>query len=226
MRKLAVALAVFSLAVFAQDQSLTVTGTLHRAMAIGAESTGWSIQLDSPVSIHGKQLESIEVSAKDNARLEQLKEQRVRATGTLSHRQGVETGSRPVLELASIRRLKGSQSDSAKLTGTEWVLEDLGGNGVIDNAQATLSFLENGRVSGRGSCNRFSGTAHITGDTIKIGPLISTRMACAEAVMNQEAEYLKALESAERLERNGSSLLIYSKEFEKPLRFTEETPEH
>jgi heat shock protein HslJ len=49
-------------------------------------------------------------------------------------------------------------------------------------------------------------------------------MACAEAVMNQEAKYLKALEGAERFTRNGSTLLIYSKGLEAPLRFLAKEP--
>ena len=48
-------------------------------------------------------------------------------------------------------------------------------------------------------------------------------MACAEAVMNQETRYLKALQDAERFAFQGPCLLIYAKGIEKPLRFTHET---
>jgi heat shock protein HslJ len=111
------------------------------------------------------------------------------------------------------------------LTGSEWLLEDLGGSGVIDNAQATLSFPEAGKVAGRGSCNRFFGPAQVSGDAVKMGPLGSTRMACAEAVMNQETKYLNALQAAERFEWKDLYLLIYCKGLEKPLRFTRMTAE-
>ena len=37
-------------------------------------------------------------------------------------------------------------------------------------------------------------------DTIKLGPLASTRMACSEVVMNQENKYLDALQAAARFE--------------------------
>jgi heat shock protein HslJ len=111
------------------------------------------------------------------------------------------------------------------LTGSEWLLEDLGGSGVIDNAQATLSFPEAGKVAGRGSCNRFFGPAQVSGDAVKMGPLGSTRMACVEAVMNQETKYLNALQAAERFEWKDPYLLIYCKGLEKPLRFTRMTAE-
>ncbi len=106
-----------------------------------------------------------------------------------------------------------------ELAGTGWRLEDLGGAGVLDRVEATLEFPEEGRAAGNGSCNRFFGTVEMKGETISFGPLASTRMACAEATSNQEAKYLEALQSAERFTLDGSTLSIYSKGMEKPLRF-------
>ena len=67
-------------------------------------------------------------------------------------------------------------------------------------------------------------TVQVSGQSITFGPLGSTSMACAEAVMNQEAKYLKALRGAERFTRNGSTLLIYSKGLDAPLRFLAKEP--
>ncbi len=210
-----------------QAQKMTVTGTLVRAMAIGGETTGWTIQLESEITAGGKQINSIEVDSHDVTKLEKFENKRVRATGTLSHRHGVETGDRPVLEISSLKEAKGKPASPApgpgvafSLTGSEWLLEDLAGGGVIDNVQATLAFPEEGKVSGNGSCNRFSGQVHINGDVIKFGPLATTRMACPEAVMNQETKYLNALQAAGRFEWKDPYLLLYCKGFEKPLRFT------
>jgi heat shock protein HslJ len=112
------------------------------------------------------------------------------------------------------------------LVGTEWHLEDLDGVGVLENVEATLTFPEAGKTAGNGSCNRFLGPVEIRGASIHIGPLASTRMACPDAVSNQEAKYLKALEGAERFAREGPHLMIYCKEMEKPLRFTEMPTQH
>jgi heat shock protein HslJ len=49
-------------------------------------------------------------------------------------------------------------------------------------------------------------------------------MACAAAVMNQEAKYLEALQGAERFTREGSTLRIYSKGLDAPLRFLSREP--
>src|SRR5580698_9012924 len=45
-----------------EPQKITVVGTLHRAMAIGAETTGWMVQVESETVVDGKPISSIEVS--------------------------------------------------------------------------------------------------------------------------------------------------------------------
>lgn len=220
---LGLCLAMFCVCLYAEPtQKMTVTGKLTRVMAIGGESTGWAIELESETVIDGKPVHSIEIDYPNKAKLETLVDKRVKATGTVGHRQGVETGQRTILAVSSIRGVKAA---AFSLTGSEWLLEDLGGSGVIDNAQATLSFPEAGKVAGRGSCNRFFGPAQVSGDAVKMGPLGSTRMACAEAAMHQETKYLNALQAAERYEWKDPYLLIYSKGLEKPLRFTRMTAE-
>jgi heat shock protein HslJ len=101
------------------------------------------------------------------------------------------------------------------------VLQDLAGTPALPNVKATLAFPEAGRAAGNASCNRFTGSAEISGDTLKFGMLASTRMACAdEAVNSQETQYLKALAAAKRFELQDSTLLIYEEGYDKPLRFT------
>ena len=229
-RRLAVGLVLGLVCVCAQAQTteraITVTGRLTRAMGIGGESTGWMIQFEAETVIDGNPVHVVEVAYRNAKRLDELDNKLVRATGRLAHRTGVETGERTVLEIASIREVKesGRPPDGAAggviLPGSEWLLVDLAGGGVLDQVQATLTFLEAGKVGGNGSCNRFFGTAEIHGESIKFGPLGATRMACPEAVMNQETKYLRALQAAERFALKDPYLAIYCKGFEKPLRFT------
>ena len=63
------------------------------------------------------------------------------------------------------------------------------------------------------------GSVEISGDALRFGRLASTLMACEDAVMKQEGAYLRALEGSERFQREGSTLLIYSRGMDKPLRF-------
>jgi hypothetical protein len=87
-------------------QKITVTGKLIRVVAIGGESTGWAIHLESEITIDNKQVNSIEVDYSETGKLEKLENRRVKAIGKLSRRHGVETGDRSVLDISSIRETK------------------------------------------------------------------------------------------------------------------------
>jgi heat shock protein HslJ len=203
---------------------ITVTGKLVRLMAMGGESTGWAVELLPGTKIDGKPMNSIQVSYQETGKLEGLQNKRVRATGTLVHRRGVETGEQSVLEVSTIveaaRKSASAAPAAFSLSTSEWLLEDPNGSGVLDSVEATLTFPGPGKAAGHGSCNRFFGPATISGNSMKLGPLASSRKACAEAVMNQEAKYLEALQKAERFEWKDPYLLVYCKGIEKPLRFT------
>jgi heat shock protein HslJ len=108
---------------------------------------------------------------------------------------------------------------AVNLPGTQWTLEEIGGKPVIANSQATLTFPEAGRAAGNGSCNQFTGSAQVNGNTIKFGPMAATRMMCDPEASGQETEYFKALQGAQRFELRDGKLLIYAVEMEKPLRF-------
>lgn len=114
---------------------------------------------------------------------------------------------------------------SAPLMGTEWTLRDVAGTPALANPQATLQFPEAGRVTGNGSCNRFTGSVEISGLNLKFDPLASTRMACMNnGASDQEAHYLSALGVATRYTLENGDLLIYCEGYEKPLRFSRAAP--
>ncbi|MBW4692542.1 MAG: META domain-containing protein [Lyngbya sp. HA4199-MV5] len=105
---------------------------------------------------------------------------------------------------------------------TEWFLEDLNGTGVVDNLQTTFRFNGRDRVTGQGGCNRYTAQAQLMGDRFTVGAIASTKKLCPPAVMDQENRYFQALQTAERVSvsLNGTSLLVYSRGIEAPLRFT------
>ena len=61
-----------------------------------------------------------------------------------------------------------------------------------------IEIAADGRVSGSGGCNHIAGQAEIQGERITFGPMISTKMACAPAVMDQESKFLAALGDVQR----------------------------
>jgi hypothetical protein len=94
----------------AQSDKLTVMGKLTRVVAIGAETTGWAIDLNPVLTVNGKQVSSIEIKSSDPKKLEALENKTVKAIGKLSNALGVESGERPVLTLSSIREIKAKPS--------------------------------------------------------------------------------------------------------------------
>jgi len=81
-----------------------ITGVLHRVGAIGGETTGWAIRLDSPLKLPEiKQVNEIEVDA-ESSLLKPLLERQVEAHGRIIWRQGIERGRYPVMMLDGIRK--------------------------------------------------------------------------------------------------------------------------
>jgi hypothetical protein len=87
-------------------QKITITGKLVRAMAIGGESTGWILELESTNTIDGKPVHSIQVRYHKTEELEKLENARVRVTGKVTRRHGVETGEHLVLDVSLIKEIK------------------------------------------------------------------------------------------------------------------------
>ena len=80
-----------------------------------------------------------------------------------------------------------------ELIDTEWWVEDIGGKGVIDMSHTTLQFLEQGGVAGDTGCNRYRGSAEVSGTSISFGPMAGTRKACAPSLMDQEMKFYQAI---------------------------------
>ena len=113
----------------------------------------------------------------------------------------------------------------ASLTGTSWLAEDIGGRGVIDDAQTTITFDAEGRVAGSGGCNRYFGAFTIKADAITFGKLGSTMMACVPAPMDQEHRFFKALAATRsyRFDDPGHKLVFLGKDGALLVRFSQVT---
>lgn len=122
---------------------------------------------------------------------------------------------------------KASESPSpvAQELGIEehvWVAEDIGGKGIIDNSHIVLT-LNAGKASGKSGCNSYNGVYTLDGANISFGPMMSTRMACAaEAMMNQEREYLDLLSKVSSYGRDENGALLLKTGEGKKIRFVAE----
>jgi heat shock protein HslJ len=111
------------------------------------------------------------------------------------------------------------QAQSQDLSGTSW--EPTGYNngmqavvGTLSGTTLTADFSKDGTLSGNSGCNTYNGGYKVDGDQITIGPLASTMMACSEpaGVMDQEAQYLAALQSAATYQIEGDVLQLRTKD--------------
>ncbi|MBP6468806.1 MAG: META domain-containing protein [Chloroflexi bacterium] len=89
------------------------------------------------------------------------------------------------------------------LVGAEWMVTVINnGNqaavSLVGGTEITMMFGEDGNVQGSASCNQYFGPYTVSGDTISVGPLATTRAYCPEpeGIMDQEAQFLKALQTA------------------------------
>lgn len=98
----------------------------------------------------------------------------------------------------------------------EWTL--VSGVDAPDDAVPTLT-LEEGNASGFGGCNTFRGGYELDGDSISIGPLAGTLMACEVQKMAVEGAYMPALEVADAWAIDGDELVL-SSGGEETLRFS------
>jgi putative lipoprotein len=100
-------------------------------------------------------------------------------------------------------------SGGGSLGGREWSLTSLSGataepgNG---GKAATLTFSEaDNKVSGFAGCNRLAGTYQAKGDSLRVGPLALTRMACPSG-MELETKFGAALDATRSYRITGNRL--------------------
>ena len=94
------------------------------------------------------------------------------------------------------------------LTGGEWVVEEIGGRPVIADAEVTILFMEEDRVAGGASCNRFFGSYKLSGEGLTFAQMGGTMMACPGPLADQEARFLKLLQETYRFEIDSEGRLV------------------
>jgi len=111
------------------------------------------------------------------------------------------------------------KAESQDLSGTSWEVTGYNNGkqaviGALEGTTLTADFGKDGTLSGNSGCNTYSGGYKVNGDQITIGPLASTMMACSDpaGVMDQEAQYLAALQSAATYQIEGNVLQLRTKD--------------
>lgn len=94
-----------------------------------------------------------------------------------------------------------------ELTGL-WDVTHIAGEPVIEGSPCSIEFADDGRVSGSGSVNRFSGSFDLAGDALSFTPLAATKRAGPVPLMNQEQALFTALGEVAIAARDGDTLRL------------------
>ena len=110
----------------------------------------------------------------------------------------------------SVALSAGAAQQQARALEGDWQVTQLAGQPVPDDVTVTMRFDAEGRVSGKGGCNRYSGTYVPAGDALTFGPVAMTRMACPGEAMRVEARFSGALEGVTRAVFDDAGILTLS----------------
>lgn len=101
------------------------------------------------------------------------------------------------------------------LLDTKWHLLSIVFEGTaiddVEGAGADITLGSDGRAFGRGGCNRFFGKYDLEGESIRIGPLASTKMHC-ERTMAVEIAFFKALEAVRKVRLEQDTMEMWSED--------------
>jgi heat shock protein HslJ len=111
------------------------------------------------------------------------------------------------------------KAQSQSLAGTSWNVTGYN-NGrqavvsVLKGTSLTLAFTGDGKVAGSAGCNRYTAAYTSEGQKLTIGPAAATRKMCAQPdrVMEQEQQFLKALETVATARFEGDRLQLRTAE--------------
>jgi heat shock protein HslJ len=97
------------------------------------------------------------------------------------------------------------------LVGTAWQLETVAtGTDAVTSvvAPGTITFADDGTVSGSTGCNTFSGSYTVSGDALSFPPLATTRIGCPDDIAAQEFAVLAGLEATTAYAIDGPTLTL------------------
>lgn len=101
-----------------------------------------------------------------------------------------------------------TSSPTHPLNDTHWTLSNLNGISALAGTPVTLHFADD-KIDGTDGCNRYSSTYMVNGAKFTVNKnIISTMMACSEAIMRQAAAYTLALTQATNYKIENQQLLL------------------
>lgn len=82
------------------------------------------------------------------------------------------------------------------LEGRRWVLESIVSGDAVSSVPVGVTAaiqVDGGRINVEAGCNRGGGSVEVTSDTLRLGPIATTKMACEAGPMSVETAVLSVL---------------------------------
>ncbi|MBO9411203.1 MULTISPECIES: YbaY family lipoprotein [unclassified Ruegeria] len=123
-------------------------------------------------------------------------------------------------DTADLLLVKVPSQPAASLDGTNWTAIGINGEVVDAKRPPQITFAQGGAFGGTGGCNRFSGQAEISGDSLNFPDnMAATLMACPPELEEVEDQFLAALQTVTRYAMAGDSLVLLDAAGEPVLKF-------
>jgi heat shock protein HslJ len=129
----------------------------------------------------------------------------LRPTGDNKEKKMPFLASAPLFAMAL---LAGTIGMTTNLTGNGWRPSHVATFTLPDDTHMFVEFKPDGRISGNGGCNAFFGPYTVSGNTTKIGRLLSTWKGCP-GLIQAEVKFLAMLESAATFEVQDDKLVLF-----------------
>jgi heat shock protein HslJ len=96
-------------------------------------------------------------------------------------------------------------------TGLEWKVTDIDGQEIIPGSTVTITFHPDGKLSGKASVNNYTSLWITSGYRMIITGGVSTRMAGAQNLMDQEKRFFELLSEINRFDFRREGLVLTGK---------------
>lgn len=97
------------------------------------------------------------------------------------------------------------------LEGPTWVVQEMSVDGTmtapIPENPPYAEFVD-GSVAGSSGCNTYNGGYEVSSNSMTIGPLAATRMACIGSLQGQESAYFGLLDQVDTFDVSGDELTL------------------
>ncbi len=117
----------------------------------------------------------------------------------------------------------GAPGGGAEVTGVKWRPVMVGDDAIPDDSGMFIRFEVDGSIKGHGGCNGFFGSLEQIESGIGVGPLGTTRMACADSIMSREMTYLSAVQKTRNFDTGNAGMRLLDEENEVLAEFVADT---